>query len=61
MVDMGQLDRTLRANTQAAEKAYAIVNIKTGKVVSHHKCHGDAIRAVMRASIDEHRIESIKK
>ena len=56
MIDMAQADRTLRTNKQTAERIYSVVNDETGVIVSTHKRHGDAIRALFRASIDTHRI-----
>ena len=56
MIDMAQADKILRTNKQAAEKIYSIINESTGQIISMHKYHAEAIRAVIRASIDTHMI-----
>jgi hypothetical protein len=56
MIDMAQADRRLRTNKQTADRVYSVVNEETGVIVSKHNHHSDAIRAVIRASIDTHMI-----
>lgn len=56
MIDMAQADRTLRTNKKIAGRIYRVINEETKEIVSQHESHGDAIRALSRASIDTHRI-----